>query len=459
MATPGKVRSIFGTDGARDIANRGNMTPEMALSLGRAFTLFLIERGIPQPVIVTAKDTRRSGAMLETALASGMMSAGAEIRSAGILPTPGVGFLLKRGGFDAGAVISASHNPAEYNGIKFFDANGFKLSDDDEATIEEHLTSHVMEEWRPTGALVGEFCYDGDLCAMYAEWLVDQMSEACACDWPLVIDAANGAAARIVGTVFGSWRGKVYYCGVESDGLNINDGVGVMHMDHLSRAVRNRHARLGVAFDGDADRVLLCDREGRAIDGDIMLWVIGRYMARCGRLGSGVVATVMSNMLLEEKLDEDGIDVFRCPVGDRYVLSRMRETGAGLGGEQSGHIIASDRVTTGDGLYAASLFIKSCVELGENPDTLVDRFPRYPQVLRNLRIENRERVLASPKLEEARIRAMKKLSGIGRVLLRSSGTEPLLRILVEARDEALMNEVCDELETTVREIGASLRAF
>jgi phosphoglucosamine mutase len=432
------------------------MTPEMALSLGRAFVLFLTERGAPRPVIITGKDTRRSGAMLESALLSGMMSAGAEAHTTGIFPTPGISFLLRRGGFDAGAMISASHNPAEYNGIKFFNAHGYKLSDDDEASIEEYLSDDLLENWRPTGVSVGLMFDDSGLSDAYVLWLTDCLSSVGKCEWPLVIDTANGAASSIARRVFAAWPGDVYHCGAASDGININDGVGVMHMEHISRTVLERSARLGIAFDGDADRVLFCDRSGRVIDGDIMLWVIGRFMARDGRLGSGVVATVMSNMVLEEKLEEEGIEVFRCPVGDRYVLSRMQETGAGLGGEQSGHIIASEYVATGDGLCTAALFMRSCMELGEDPDTLVDRFPRYPQILKNLRIADRERVISSPLLEEARANAMKKLAGNGRVLLRSSGTEPLLRILVESRDESLMKEVCMEIEERVREIGNSL---
>jgi phosphoglucosamine mutase len=450
-----KVRRIFGTDGARDIANRGNMTPETAMSLGRAFVRFLAGRGLSRPVVVVGRDTRRSGSMLEMALVSGMMSEGADIRTTGVFPTPGVGFLLNRGGFDAGAVISASHNPAEYNGIKFFGANGHKLSDDDEAEIEALMLEKGEGYLRPAGDLIGEIYHDEGLCGLYVEWLSEQISQIQSWDWPIVIDAANGAAARIVKKVFSSWRGAVGYRGMDCGGLGINDGAGVMHMDRLSSEVVEQGARLGISFDGDADRVLLCDREGRVIDGDIMLWVIGRCMSKAGLLGSGVVATVMSNMVLDEKLGEAGIEVFRCPVGDRYVLSHMRETGACLGGEQSGHIIASDRVTTGDGLCASVLFIKSCVELGENPDTLVDRFPRYPQILKNLKIENREFVLASPKLEEASADAARKLAGSGRILLRPSGTEPLLRILVEARDEGVMREVCDDLERTVLEIASS----
>jgi phosphoglucosamine mutase len=206
---------------------------------------------------------------------------------------------------------------------------------------------------------------------------------------------------------------------------------------------------LGIAYDGDSDRVLLCDSLGRPIDGDIMLWIIGRYLSSRSGLGAGVVATVMSNMLLDEKLASEGIKVFRCPVGDRYVVEKMRESHAKLGGEQSGHIIASDYVATGDGLYTGILFLRACRELGEDIATLVDRFPRYPQLLRNLRLPDRESVLSSVPLKEAIGRAEKKLLGAGRVLLRPSGTEPLLRILVEARDEALMNSICDELESVI----------
>ena len=453
MTASGRVRCLFGTDGVRDVANRGIMTPEMALNLGRSFVLFLTERGIPRPRIAVCRDTRRSGAMLENALSAGMMSAGAEIHSLGIFPTPGASHVLRQGGFDAGAVISASHNPAEYNGIKFFDAKGCKLSDDDEASIEEYLDDDLMEDWRPTGASIGDV-YDASVRgASYVDWLAEQLAEIESRDWSLVLDAANGAAADLVQSVFAPWRGDVFYYGVDYDGLNINDGVGVMHMDHVARMVKRHFAKLGISFDGDTDRVLLCDRNGRALDGDVMLWVLGRYLARLGVLGSGVVATVMSNLILEEKLAEHGIEVFRCPVGDRYVLEKMRAVGSRLGGEQSGHITATDYVATGDGLFTSILFMKACIELDEEIDTLIDRFPRYPQKLRNLKLADREKVLASPLLDEARERAEAKLSGVGRVLLRPSGTEPLLRVLVEARDEGLMHEVCGELERVIMQIS------
>ena len=452
-----RIRCLFGTDGVRDVANRGIMTPEMALSLGRAFVLYLTERAVPRPRILVCRDTRRSGSMLEAALTAGMMSAGAEIHALGIFPTPGVSFVLRQGGFDAGAVISASHNPAEYNGIKFFDSRGSKLGDDDEAMIEQYIGEDLIEDWRPTGASIGDVYDATSRRESYLEWLQEQVASIGDRSWKVVVDAANGAASDLVAEVYADWQGDVRFCGVDYDGLNINDGVGVMHMENLADAVERHGARLGIAYDGDTDRVLLCDARGRTLDGDIILWVVGRYLSKLGVLGSGVVATVMSNMVLEEKLAEHDIKVFRCPVGDRYVLERMREVGSRLGGEQSGHILASDYVATGDGLCTGLLFIKACCELGEDIGTLVDRFPRYPQMLRNLKLANREEILASPALEAAKTRAVEKLSGNGRILLRPSGTEPLLRILVEARDANLMNEICRELEDAVLAIGGEAR--
>lgn len=453
MGTSDKIRCLFGTDGVRDVANRGIMTPEMAMRLGRAFVLFLAERGVPRPRIVVGRDTRRSGPMLESALMAGMMSAGAQVHLLGVFPTPGVSFAVQGGRFDAGAIISASHNPAEYNGIKFLDGKGFKLKDDDEATIEEYLGDNLLDEWRPTGASIGESCCARQYRDSYISWLHKQLRSIGACDWPLVVDAANGAASGFVQGVFALWGAPVTFCGVNPDGLNINEGVGVMHMGHLADETRRQGAALGIAYDGDADRVLFCDGGGRPIDGDIMLWIIGRYLAKEGQLGSGVVATVMSNMALEEKLAEENIQVFRCPVGDRYVLEKMQGRASCLGGEQSGHIIASSYVATGDGLCTGLLFLKACRNLGEDVSTLVDRFPRYPQVLRNLRLKDREEVLRSPQLAAATAQAEERLAGRGRLVLRPSGTEPLLRILVEARDEDLMQSVCDELEGVIASVG------
>ena len=446
MASQEKIRCMFGTDGVRDVANRGLMTPETALSFGRAFVLFLTERGVPRPKIVVCRDTRRSGMMLGAAMSAGMMSAGAEIYDMGVFPTPGLSCVLRDGGHDAGAVISASHNPAEYNGIKFFDSQGCKLKDGDEAEIESYLGDDLLQDWRPTGASIG--CKHNATCkrALYTDWLKGVMESIEDRAWPLVIDAANGAASDVAREIFGGWEGPVTYCGVSPDGLNINDGVGVIHMRHLASLVKTSGAKLGIAFDGDTDRALMCDSQGRLIDGDIMLWVISRHVNAAGKLGKGVVATVMSNMALEERLAEEGIKMFRCAVGDRYVYEKMTETGALLGGEQSGHVIMLDHAATGDGICTGLMFLKACAELGEDIDALVDNFPRYPQLLVNVSVSDRESVLSSPELAEAERKAAEKLAGRGRVLLRPSGTEPLIRILVESRDPALTKEVCEDLK-------------
>ena len=440
-----KVRCLFGTDGVRDVANRGSMTPEMVMCLGRAFVFFLIDRGIPCPKIAIGMDTRKSGPMLESALVAGMTSAGAQVSLLGVFPTPAVSYITKTGDFDAGAVLSASHNPAEYNGVKFLDTNGFKLSDEDEIAIEDYIGDNLLDEWRPTGASIGVIDKGDGHREQYLEWLKKQLHPLLTTGWNLVIDGANGAASELLEDLFADWEGNVYFCGIKPDGLNINDGVGVMHMKHLSDTVLKHGADLGIAFDGDADRVLLCDSKGRLIDGDLMLWVIGSWFAQENRLGTGVVATVMSNMILEEKLTEKGIPFFRSIVGDRYVLEMMKSQNCLLGGEQSGHIIATDYVNTGDGLCTGLLFLRACKELKEDVHTLNDRFVRYPQLLKNVALKDRDKILSHPEMTAMVEEAEKRLKGKGRLLLRPSGTEPLLRVMVETRSHDLMEEVCNYL--------------
>ena len=438
------VRCLFGTDGVRDVANRGMMTPEMALRLGRAFILFLAERGIPRPRILLGRDTRRSGPMLEAALTSGMVSAGAQVRSLGVLPTPGVSYLLQEGEADGGAVISASHNPAEYNGIKFFDGGGFKLRDEDEAAIEEYLGDPLLDDWRPTGASIGETEPFRDGAERYVRWLRGCDPEFSRHPGPGVVDCAHGAACGPARALLGPLK-DLHWIGDAPTGLNINEGVGVMHLSALSGEVLRTGARFGVAFDGDADRTLLCDGRGRVLDGDVILWVLARWLHRQGMLGSGLVATVMSNLALEEKLAQEGIRVFRCAVGDRYVLETMLREGSLLGGEQSGHVILRDWVRTGDGLCTALLFLRACRELEENLDTLWDRFSRYPQKLCNVKVRDRKAAMENPLLRETLGRAEEELKDQGRLLLRPSGTEPLIRVLVEARDPALMGRVTERI--------------
>jgi len=444
-----KIRCLFGTDGVRDVANRGAMTPEMALRLGRSYILFLTERGIPRPRIAVGRDTRRSGHMLEAALSAGMASAGAEVFLLGVLPTPGVSFAVKKMAVHGGAVISASHNPAEYNGIKFLDSSGKKLPDDVEASIEEYMGDNLTDDWRPTGASVGDIHTATHMLDEYAEWIVSLWGEKTPFPFSGVVDCAHGAAVDAAGKVFRKLRKEWVFIGDLPDGLNINEGVGVMNMAHVAEAVTSRNLPVGIAYDGDADRALLTDGKGRVLNGDIILWLLARWLARRDLLGSGVVATVMSNMALEEHLGKERIAVFRCPVGDRYVMETMSEKGAFLGGEQSGHIILSSFVNTGDGLCTGLFFLKACLELGEEIDTLAERFAPYPQILRNVEI-SRDGKMNGDFLRDISSEAETLLQGAGRILIRPSGTEPLMRVLVEAKDRKLMEHVSEKLVKAIQ---------
>lgn len=449
----GKKRQFFGTDGVRDIANKGMMRPEPAMRLGAAYTQFLKGHGIAHPKIAVGRDTRRSGEMLQSALMSGIAAAGGSAWDLGVIPTPGVSCAAARNSFDGGAVISASHNPAEYNGIKFLDHDGFKLPDGDEAEIENIFLdeSHIAYAV-PEG--IGAVANGAKYREQYAGILKELMRGVKDTSVSVVIDAANGAASDFVEPLFSDWHGATFI-GNMPDGVNINRNVGVTHMETLTSEVIKRGASLGIAYDGDTDRVLLCDGKGRILDGDIMLWVIGRWLARRGALGAGVTATVMSNMVLEDLLAQEDIKVFRCPVGDRYVLDTMKREGGKLGGEQSGHIIALEFANTGDGLCSGILFLRAVAELGEDISTLSDRFDRYPQVLRNMKVSNKEQLMKSSVVAAAAEEAEHLLSGKGRMLLRPSGTEPLIRIFVESRDAKLMNDAADIMEAAIRREIAS----
>ncbi|MCL1941375.1 MAG: phosphoglucosamine mutase [Synergistaceae bacterium] len=434
-----KERCLFGTDGVRDLANQGLMTPEMALRLGRAYIRYLVESGIPRPRIVVGRDTRKSGMMLESALASGMASAGADVLNLGVIPTPGVSFAIQNLAAEGGAVISASHNPPEYNGIKFLDGQGFKLSDTAELAIEDIFEDSFTDEWRPGGASIGGIRRVPNMVDNYAKRIASLSEYGENLPRSMVFDCAHGAASAVMPLVLKEIGVSFPLIGAESNGLNINESVGVMHLEHLIKYVTGKKCSIGIAYDGDADRVLMVDSLGRIINGDIMLWVLGRWLAAKGGLGSGVVATVMSNGSLEERLAEDDISLFRCPVGDRYVLEKMRENEAYLGGEQSGHIIAFPYANTGDGLCTTFLFLKACSALDEDIDTLIDRFKPYPQLLRNIKL-GKGVTVAREVIQNATAEAEVRLDGRGRVLIRPSGTEALLRLFVESKDGALMEK-------------------
>lgn len=446
-------RCLFGTDGVRDIANRGAMTPEMALRLGRAYVLFLTERGIPRPKITVGRDTRRSGSMLEAALVAGMASAGADALCVGVTTTPGVSFGVEFFGAQGGAVISASHNPAEYNGIKFLDSSGCKLSDDDELAIEEYLGDNLIDDWRPSGGSVGRVEYvDSNFNQKYCNALHRILGGLNFDPLKVVFDCANGAASEVLPRLFKDHGDNVAIIGASPDGLNINEKSGVMSMSVLSETVRKGRFDLGMAYDGDADRVLLVDGKGRTLDGDVVLWILARWLKAKGGLGSGVVATVMSNLALDRNLTRDGIEGFRCPVGDRYVVRAMKEKGACLGGEQSGHVIVSPYTKTGDGICTGFLFLRALRDLSEDVQSLADRFGRFPQKLTNFSVNNKNAVMKDAGLKSEIDRISRDLGDSGRVFIRPSGTEPLIRLLVECEDE-------DDVERLTKLLGERISSF
>lgn len=432
-----RERKLFGTDGVRDLANSGRMTPEIALKLGRAFIKFNKGRRI-----VVGSDTRLSCKMLEGALVSGLSSEGADVYMAGVIPTPGVGYAVKALKADGGAVISASHNPAEYNGIKFLGSDGCKLSDDEELAIED-----LLDEAPSTTPNIGRIHNSPELVKDYAKHIASLLDPHAAVD-NIAFDCASGASAESVPVLVSHTefaKLNTHIISRNYDGLNINRDCGVMHMDNLTGYVKANGLSMGFAFDGDADRVLISDKFGRIIDGDIILWVLARWLRKNNYAGSDKLAvTVMSNLALEDHLKREGVKCLRCPVGDRYVLETMRESGAALGGEQSGHIIATAFTSTGDGLCTAMLFLNAIHDLHEDVSTLVDRFGRYPQKLTNLTLKRPREEVDMTAVNEVVKDYQERVSN-GRIFIRTSGTEPLLRILVEAPEASLVAELSETL--------------
>ena len=437
-------RKLFGTDGVRDLANQGNMTPELALKLGRAFI-----KANKGRKIVVGSDTRISCRMLESALVSGISSEGADVYLAGIIPTPGISYAIKVMNADGGAVISASHNPAEYNGIKFLGSDGCKLSDAEELAIENFMTQEPNHSHN-----IGRIHSELRLVKEYATHIASLLNPEAAIDH-IAFDCANGASALSVPSLIEATpfsRMDTHVISRNYNGLNINKACGVMHMDNLTSYVKDNGLALGFAFDGDADRLLISDGKGRVIDGDIILWVLARWLKMRNSAGSDkIVVTVMSNMALEAHLAQEGIKTLRCPVGDRYVLETMRESGAGLGGEQSGHIIASEFTGTGDGLCTAMLFLNAIHDLNEDPSGLIERFGRYPQILTNLRLKRKREEVDMNAVNAVVSEYQEKVQGNGRIFIRTSGTEPLLRILVEAPEKSLVEELSAILSSRLDE--------
>ena len=437
-------RKLFGTDGIRGTANTAPMTPEMALRLGQAAGLWFV-RGDHRHQVIIGKDTRLSGYMIEPALAAGFTSAGMDVLLVGPLPTPAIAMLARSMRADLGVMISASHNPFEDNGIKLFGPDGYKLSDQTEAEIEALMESDLSARLA-SSALLGRARRLEDAAGRYIENAKASFPRGLTLDGVrVVVDCAHGAAYRVAPTVLRELGAEVIAIGVSPDGTNINHECGSTHPRHLCGEVLAHGADLGMALDGDADRVLLADERGALIDGDQVLALIGEAWARDGRLrGGGIVATVMSNLGLERFLSGKGIALHRARVGDRYVMEMMRETGCNIGGEQSGHMILSDFATTGDGLVAALQVLATIALEKRAASEVCRRFEPLPQLLKNVRFKGGS-PLQHPAVLAAKSHAENLLGSSGRLLLRPSGTEPLIRVMAEGEDEALVHRVVDAL--------------
>jgi phosphoglucosamine mutase len=450
MAQHGNLpkRHLFGTDGIRGTANTDPMTAETALRLGQAAGL-LFTRGSHRHRVVIGKDTRLSGYMIEPALTAGFVGAGMDVVLVGPLPTPAIAMLTRSLRADLGVMISASHNPFEDNGIKLFGPDGFKLSDETEAEIEELMASGLNERLAAPGAL-GRASRLEDAAGRYIESAKATFPRGRRLDGlKIVIDCAHGAAYRVAPTVLWELGATVIPVGVSPNGTNINFGCGSTMPEFLCAQVLEHRADLGLALDGDADRLLLSDERGQLVDGDQILGLIGRSWGLSGRLaGGGLVATVMSNLGLERFIEGQGLAFHRTKVGDRYVVEKMRASGMNVGGEQSGHMILSDFATTGDGLVAALQVLAAIVEQGRPASEVCRVFSPLPQRLRSVRYNGRS-PLAHRDVTAAVEEAEAALAGSGRLLIRASGTEPVIRVMAEAEDEALVIRIVEELCATI----------
>jgi phosphoglucosamine mutase len=435
------MRRLFGTDGIRGTAGEPPLDPATVSRVGAALVGALAAGGAVRPRLVVGGDTRESTAGIVAALAGGVAAAGGRVTGAGVVPTPAVAYLVRALDAEAGVVVSASHNPWRDNGIKIFSAAGRKLPDDVEAEIERRI-----EESAPAPARA--VTPDPVLPQLYVEHLLEGLPGRLE-GLTVIVDAAHGAAHEVGPAAFRAAGARVLALGVAPDGRNINEASGALHPEPMARATREAGADLGIALDGDADRIVVADGEGRLLDGDDVLYLWTLEMIREGRPPAAVVGTVMTNFGLERALGALGVSLRRAPVGDRYVATEMEASGALLGGEPSGHLIRADLSTTGDGTLSG-LHLAAFVALSKTPLAAQARFPRTPQLLRNLRVRERVPVGDVPALSGAIGRAEERLAGRGRILVRWSGTEPLLRVMVEGEDAGLVAALADEIVSAAR---------
>ena len=437
---------LFGTDGVRGVAN-SELTPELAFNLGKAGASVLGESR-KNPMIIIGKDTRVSGDMLENALTAGILAVGGNVIKVGVIPTPAVAYLVRHYEAQAGVVISASHNPFEYNGIKFFNSEGFKLDDAIEEKIEDLIIRGIDPNAHMTGEALGT-CMEGEENAMeiYRRYLLSTIDVRLD-GMTVVMDCANGASYKVAPRVYRDLGARVIPIGCSPNGVNINDHIGSTHPEKLQQKVREEHADIGLAYDGDADRLIVVDENGEVIDGDKTICICARMLKDDGKQAKNkVTATVMSNLGFHKYIEKMGADVDVTDVGDRYVLEAMLKSGCVIGGEQSGHIIFRDYSTTGDGAVSSLQFMKALKRSGRKPSELAAEITLYPQVLVNARVTGEGKTLY--KKDEEVLRAVEiieeKMAGDGRVLIRPSGTEPLVRIMIEGRDKDAISEMAQAL--------------
>ena len=437
---------LFGTDGVRGVAN-SELTPELAFNLGKAGA-FVLAKSEERPVVLIGKDTRISGDMLEDAISAGILAMGGNVIKVGVLPTPAIAYLVRHYQADAGIVISASHNPFQDNGIKFFNGDGFKLDDDLEDEIEDIILRNIDVNAHITGDRLGRCLEaDDDALRLYADFLKKSV-DLDLTGMKIAIDCANGAAYQVAELVLRELGAELFVIGNQPNGSNINDSCGSTHPEKLQRLTVKSNAHIGLAFDGDADRLIAVDETGEVINGDRVIYICTKMLKEAGELkGNRVTVTVMSNLGFHKACEALGVQVDVTQVGDRYVLEKMRKTGCVIGGEQSGHIIFLNRTTTGDGLLSALQFLKAVVSAGKTPSQLAAEMPVYPQVLRNaaIRNENKKTYMKNKEIAREIARMEQQMKGEGRVLVRPSGTEPLVRVMLEGKDIKQITEMAQNL--------------
>lgn len=440
----------FGTDGVRGVAN-SELTPELAFKLGRVGGYVLTKHTTERPKVIVGRDTRISGHMLEGALVSGLLSIGVEVMRLGVISTPGVAYLTRVMNADAGVMISASHNPVADNGIKFFGPDGFKLSDAQEVEIENFIDVEDDTLPRPIGGDLGsvsDYFEGGQKYLSYLKQTVDEDFLGI----HVALDCAHGATSHLATHLFADLEADISSMGSSPNGLNINEGVGSTHPEKLAELVLERGADVGLAFDGDGDRLIAVDEKGKLVDGDQIMFIIGKYLNGKGRLKKNtIVSTVMSNLGFYKALDENSMTSVKTAVGDRYVVEEMRANDYNLGGEQSGHIVFLDYNTTGDGLLTAIQLVNIMKATDKRLSELAAEMTVFPQRLINVRVVDKHAVLQNDKVADEIAKVEAAMAGNGRVLVRPSGTEPLVRVMVEAATEEECESYVNRIANTVRE--------